>query len=339
MALERQLVQIRKKGGLDHIIKSKDGSRLQPMFYTASSQDRTKDGNLQGNWKGKTIIDTKHILSPMWDIDNSQWHWGGTNEDLAELVKKMKLTYPKGHPRAGQLIENLQVESDRLHNMSDDVFVHPDFYGKYAMMDGRLALDLNLPKDKFMYFCHKGSLLVEDKSSDKPMSNAVKAGIRYEITSPRKESQNKRKNLDKANDARLLLKNIGGDEEKMRSIALVMSLPGYSNKTEVDALYILLNDMAVENITPTPKYGGKTYQDRFTELANLTDEELKVTTDIIQAKKDGILRAKQGYYLFNGRNLDHIESDIQLIAYFRDPRNQDQYLELLELKEAEKSNK
>lgn len=330
---EQKIVQIRKKGGLDRIAIKKNGQKIQPMLFKSKTKSQKEEGELQGQYKGKTILDTRHFLAPMWDDMTNQWSWGGTHQDLSRLIKAMKLRYPKGNKMEGQIISNQENDADRLTNRNDEVFTHPDFYGKYFMESGRVGLDIGggNPKQEFMFLCYKGNSQTEDKSSDKLINSFIAAGTRYEIVSPNKETKMKKDSSDKEFQARMLLKAMDGDDPKMRAIATIMSIPGYSPRTEPDGLYLLLEELAAKNTEASKKFGGRTYQDRFIELASLPDGDLKVVKEVIDAKSFGILRARTGHYLFNGEVLDHIDNDIQLISFFKDGKNQDRYLELLDL--------
>src|SRR5687768_14631018 len=117
---ESKIIQIRKKGGIDRITVKKNGQTIQPLLYKSKSKNPKEDGDLQGIYKGKTILDTRHFMCPMWNDMKHQWSWGGSVQDLARLVKSMKLRYPKGHKMEGQIITTLENEADRLTNRADD---------------------------------------------------------------------------------------------------------------------------------------------------------------------------------------------------------------------------
>jgi hypothetical protein len=328
--MESNIVQLRKKGGIENIVKDKNGGKLRPMLYNTGTKDITVDGNLEGDYRGKTILDTRHFLSPMWNDMKKQWSFSGNEQDLVRLIDKMKLRYPKNHPDEGKIITATVDVHDRLTNRMDDVFNHPAFYGKYFMENGRIALDLGDPKQEFMYLCYKGDSSVQDLSSDKVVSKYFSAGSKYELISPKKENQRARKHADREVLAITLLGAMGSNEEKMRSIALIMGLPQYSSATDSAGLFILLKDRAVQNTSISAKY-GKSYQERFIELSEMSDEDLNVNGQVMHAKKKGIIRKRKDHYLFNGDRIDGVVSDIQLTQYFKDPKRQEEYIKLLDL--------
>lgn len=330
---EVRIVQIRKKGGLDSIVKEKNSkSKITPMLYHSKSRNPKEDGDLEGEYKGKTILDTKHFISPYWSDLKKRWSFHGSGQKLSELIDKMKLRYPQNHNQAGQIIKASENDAERLTNRFDDVFTHPDMYGKYFMQNGRVSLNLSDPRQEFLYLCFKGDPSVDDKASDEPVNKFIQAGSKYELVSPKKENQTKKRDTSRKVRAYGLLGAMENDEERMRAICTIMSLPQYSKSTDVSGLYVLLGDMAVENETFVAKF-NKTYQDRFIELAEMNDEDLNLNGKVFEARNRGLLRKRKGHYLLNGEKIDGVDDDIQLVKYFQNPKNQEHYLKLLDLLE------
>lgn len=220
------ITQIRRKGGLDKIKVNSHGTTLSPKLFNQTERKPGEDGQLEGDYRGRTFFNTKQFISPHWDDTKSQWCWGSNKEKLAELITKMKLRYPKGHPQAGSIIEVGNLDS-RLGHHSDPIFTHSSLYGRYYMENGRVSLNDSDPAQEFLYYCYKGNKFdVEDKSSDEIVSKFVRAGTKFEIISPRKENLRKKTDASKEVRAITLLASMDGDEERMRAIAEVMDLPG-----------------------------------------------------------------------------------------------------------------
>lgn len=330
---KRKIVQIRKKSGLDRITVSKQGGTLTPKLFHQEMKDPNADGVILGDYKGRTILDTKYGIAPHWNDLKKQWSWGASTEKLVQLINSMKLRYPKGHNKEGQFIKVLQGENvaDRLIHRADDVFNHSDLYGRYFMENGRVSLNLSNPKEEFLFYCYKGDHLVQDKSSDEPVSKFIVAGTKFELVSPKQENKKKKADAGKEIKAITLLAKMDGDEEKLRAVAEIMDLPTYSSATDVTGTFLLLKDMAAQNTTVSAKYNNKTYQDRFIEIASMKDEDLDINLHVLKGKRNGILRRRQDHYLFNGERLDGLKNDIHLVNYFRKPDNHEEYLKLLDL--------
>lgn len=328
-----KIVQIRKKGGLEGITVNKNGSKLSPKLFMQGTKDRNSDGTIDGDYKGKSILDTKHFLAPYWNDMKSQWAWGGTTEDLVRLIEKMKLRHPKNTPGEGTLIVAGKSPVDRLGNRHDDVFLHPELYGKYYMENGRASLALKDPKQEFLHLCYKGNDDVEDTSGDAPMSKYRKAGTRYQIVSPKQDRIKDKKSADKEVEAMVLLGAMNNDENRLRAVASIMQLPGYAPSTDLNGTFLVLMDLAVKNDKMAAKF-RKSYRERFLELAKMTDEELNTCSQVIDAKSRGFIRKRGSEgYLFNGERLTGIQEEVDLIKHFTDPNNQEDYLKLLDLLE------
>lgn len=321
-------VQLRRRGGL-HTIKSKAGVIL-PKIYHQTILDPNGDGAYVGDYRGQSILKTRQHICPTWEELTSQWSWSSTPQRLCELINKMRLRFPENHDRKGQLItcKDANEASEMLTYRRDPVFTHPDLYG-FFLEDARLTLNMKDPIQEFLFYCLKGSSIVHDKSDSREMSGFEAAGMQYDLVSPKDEVRRKMEDVQKETKAFVLFNAMANDEDKMRGIAEVMQLPGYSPKMDINALYVLMRDMAVTNLEISPKY-DKSYMDRFIELAETDSEQLSVQYDVIKAKRKMILVPRSGYYMFKGKKIENISNDVQLIGYFLDENNQDEYMELLE---------
>ena len=248
----------------------------------------------------------------------------------------MKLKYPHNHELSGKTIKGSTSDAERLGDIADPVFANPALYGKYYMENARVSLDLSDPRQEFLYRCYKGDSQTDDKSSDEAVSKYIAAGTKYEIVSPRKENVKAKQSADKEIEAIKLLAAMDSNEQKLRAIAVIMALPQYAPSTDVSGIFLLLKDTAAQNIMFSPKY-GKSYQDRFIELAQLSDDDLNINFQVASAKNKGFLRKRQGFYLFNGEKIDGIDSDLQLVNFFRNPKNQEEYMKLINLLDNERT--
>lgn len=327
---DRRIVVLRKKRGLDSILVNKNGARLEPKVFRQEDKDVNGAGEYVSDYRGKTFMDTKHFISPIWDTAKSQYSWAGNEQDLTRLIDAMKLRYPKWDERSGSIIraEDMKENMSRLTYKMDPVFNNPELYGKYYMENGRISLDLNDPRQEFLYLCYKKNSLVDDRGDEGVKSKYARAGSVYELVSPKKEVQRKKATAKKEVQAIILLNALEGDEDKMKMIAETMQLPGYSALTDANGLYVLLKEVAAQNDNYSPRY-RKTYQDRFIELAEMDDSDLNVTHQVMSAVNNGIIRKRKDYYIFDGEKIsvDHLN---MLIKHFLNPANQEEYLKLVE---------
>lgn len=326
------IIQIRKKSGLEKVVVSKNGAVLSPKEYSQDTMNPRYDGEYEGDYKGKTFYNTKQFISPTWDEMESKWCWAGSPEELSAIIEQMKLRYPKGHEKEGTIIPPGNPH-ERLTNIKDPVFNHPDLFSYYMEM-GRVSLRLSDPKQKFLAYCLKGNPAMEDLSEPDttPVSKYIKSGINYEIVSPSKENEKKKNTAKKEIEAVTVLGGMEGDEDKIRAICEIMELPGYGHNTDINAAFVLLKDQAAQNTTYQSKY-GTTYQNRFLELANMPTGELEVMHKIVRAKSMGLVRIMNGYAMFDGEKIEGIHNLKTLIKFFKDPGNQDFYIKLVDILE------
>lgn len=335
MAAEKQpqIVQLRRKKGLGNIVHSKNGDVLNIKLYSQEIKDRDKDGELVGDYSGTTFPGAKEGMSPTWIKAQNRWAWGGTIADLGELIGKMRLRYPKGHDKEGQFIKPGTEDElrDRLGYLQDEVFTHPDLYGKYFMVDGRFNFNTASAVEKFLMLCKKGDKLwVQDRGNEKSENKFIAAGARYELVSPRAQQKKRKEEVQEEVRAHTLLAALQGDEARLRAVATVLNLPGYGDDTDPDGIYIMLKDTMIGNLDTARKYGGKTNQRRFIEVAEMTNEELDRNSNVVQAIKLGIIRKREGHILVNGAKVDKIYDELGILNYFANPSNQEQYLEVLD---------
>jgi hypothetical protein len=327
---ENQIVQIRKKGGLDHIQVDKAG-RIRPEIYYQQYKDPDGDGIPQGVYREGMILDAKHFISPHWDDMKKRWPWGSTNEKLVELISKMKLKYGDDHKRAGEIIKPGDAE-DRLTNFYDDVFRHKEFYGTKYLQDSRGSFNFRDPKEEFLHYCYKGSTFTVDKSEDKLVSKYA-AGAKYELVSPKAESKRKVKSALKDVESKKFIGMLYSDDAKIRAICEAMDLANYRPRVDTEAAWLLLDEVS-QNTTKTSKYGGKTQQEMFLECCNMKDEELALLQKVVLAKKRGHLRKWTNYFTFDGDKI-HVKDHNGLVRYFKDPKNQEQLIKLIDLLESD----
>ena len=324
------IIQVRKKKGL-HTIKAGDkGGTITPKMYIAEAKDYNVDGVYVGDYRGQTILNTRQYFTTEFDPSLRRWSFSGDEKELNRLIDEMRLVYPKGYDKEGTIIRSTDREASfRLTDINDPVFNNPELYSKYYMEEARASLDDNDPKMKFISMCLRAHPFVEDRHAEKRISKYVATGTRMELVSPKSELARKKLDADKEIEAITLFSHLQTNEDKMKAVCIAMSLPGYGPKSEYSGMFLLLKD-AAQNSTFSKKY-NKTVQEKFIELCKLSDDDIQIISDVLKAKSMSIIRARVGHYLMQGKKLDGLDNDSQLINYFKDPNNQADYIKLKEL--------
>jgi len=323
-----QVIQIRKKGGLDSIQIDKAGHRIKPDLYYQKYKDPNSDGIPMGEYREGMILDAKQFMAPHWNPRKKRWDWGGDGKRLAFLIDKIKLKYENGHPAEGQFIKPGKDMEDHLTDFYDPVFRHSSFYGIQYMQDSRGKFDFADPRQEFMYWIYKGHEGTQDRSETK-VTSKYSPGIRYELISPAQESKEKVKSTLREVEAKKFVGVLYGDDSKIRAICEAMDLPTYRESVDTESAWLMLSD-ASENTERVSRYNGKTHQDMFLECCKMPNEDLDLLRKVIVANKRGHMRKWTDYYTFDGDKI-HVKNNVQLVAYFKDPKNQETLIKLMHL--------
>ena len=298
----KEITQIRKKRGLSSIVVSKGTNGREQLLKASEYEIEESDlgrpeatGTYVGESQQKMFPKAKQGVVPMKDRKTGFWLWGGTPQDFVETVSKLKgLLYPKWHSKAGQLIDlkSVTLEDERI-NPRSPIFGQDRFMSGYYVEADRKNLNPDNPYDVFMYYCIKGNSKVSDNTSNKPVSKYALANANYELISNRVTKKKKVDNFDLEVEAISLLANMKNNEQKLRAIAEIMKLPGYSRKTtDLNALYLLVGQKAAKAVEKASRFKNKTFQERFIELAKMDTEELNIRQKIFLAKRERILAQK-----------------------------------------------
>ncbi len=326
-----EIITLEKKGGLNKLRSvGKSASPLSPRLYTQKVKDPNAEGDFAGDYRGKTLPDSRHFLSPYWD--HNHWTWGSTPEKFNELFLKLELTYWKGHIKEGQPIPHKDF-NQRVKTRLDDVFMHPIFYGALHMENGHINLNTDDPIKEFLAYCYKGfNSRVEDKSSGNT-NKYITAGTTYLLKTSKFENKSKIEDLDKNLDAAVSLKNLKADEDRLRAICEIMEIPGYNINTSAEGAYLLLGD-AYNNISKLKKYDQRSPQERLLELVSEKSENLDLIRNILLAKNKGFIRLiKNKGMMVDGELIAGDFNQKKMIDFMLDPRNQHLYSKLIQFVE------
>lgn len=326
--MSKGTVILKKLGGLG-TIKSLKG---QPTEYYTNSKDRDKDGEYAGVYREKTLPNARHWLAPYWNDLKNQHCWGGTREQLDLIVDEVKFTFEKGHPRVGEVIKPSDVD---LFSIRDPFFSHSKWSLNKAMQGGRIMLNRDNPIEEFFHLSYKGNHMVVDRTEGETSLNAV-GGAKYELVNPKTAKARRAKDAKKEVDALKLL--AANSYQRQQLIAEIMDLKTYDvTDPDPDSLFVALKDEAAENTEISSRFGNKTWQDVFIDLADKkmhSNDDLEIMALVIRGKRLGILRQRGNYYQFNTGNnnlSDRIEgqlNDSQLINFFRKVDHQEHFLAL-----------
>lgn len=326
---KEQIVQLRKKAGLTELLRRSGGTT--PRLFRSKTKNLQEDGIPDGEYKGKQLLDTKRFLSINWDVTRNRFCFAGDERKLAELMEKLQLRYEKGHPKEGEVIPS-NTAGMQITMFKSPFFRHSAFKDKYFFEEGRSNLNLKDPVQEVLWLAHLDDPRVHNTSTTKRISKTQMAGMQIEAVTPSVESRKKVKSAERTAHAIGLLNNIQDDADRMHAIASIMALSAYHEGMESKPLFVLLMEAgALLEGEVSKKYGGKTAQARFIELAEMNPADLNVLSHVTNGIRTGIIRRISNGYMFNGIELEGINNEYVLGKYFLEPNNQAHFLELQSL--------
>lgn len=327
------LIQLRKRQGLGKLLKNAKakGNGLATLRLV-----ETKDGNETGNtsteaYKGKMILNTIQGVCPIYSTTARKYAFGGTEKDFARLVDAMALVYPDTHARRGEIIRSKEVKlSTEQVNMKSPVFSNKVFFTHFIEND-RLTLNLGDPTQEFLHFCLKGDDAIRDENSTKKYSKFATNKQQLELVSLSGDNKRQAKLIDAEMKATELFIGISDDFDKLRSIAGIMKLPGYSAKiADPNAAKTLMYQFYRDTEKKHKRFGGKTYQEYFVELCEMSDADRFVYETVAEGIRKGVVRVYNNHTQFKESRLDGIYTHNAIMHYFAEVDNREKFNELVD---------
>lgn len=323
--VNEEIVVIKKINRLDKI-------KVQPTLYNQKDYNPDEPGEVEGAYKGNTLLGSKRNVTPIYDTLKEQWAFEGTIQDLKRLQASLRFKDSNG--------QIIQVEEDVFTDMYHPFWSAKDLWTKKIMEDGSVALVMKNALDELLYRVQQGNSFT--KKADENQSTYVIAESNFEIISPKRETKIAADKVSDQMEALRLLDKMSLD--KMNAIAYLLDIPGYAEgEKDTDTLKALLYSSALTNVGPLNRYGSDvTYQSKFIELAKAKNDELNIMQKVQKAKMLGIISANgRTGYTFKGEKLDagQIRNDRDLMRFYLNPKNYDFLLEVEQLiKDAEDIN-
>ena len=272
-----------------------------------------------GDFDGVKFAESREDISPLY-IDR-KWQFAGDEATLKELVNQIKLTYQEGHPKAGELITEAN-----LNNEVDPFFSHPHWRdgARFTMIGSKHIISDDDPEFKFLLLCLKGGTRV---TTDEEIFEA--AGSKYRVV---KSNADRRSDVsDSLSEMEIASDILNLTPEKVGLISVILGLALEENILDTDSMKAnLLTNLKRKEKNPNGDvriFEGKTYKGLFADLKGNDLAELNKKANIKKAMNKNILRYRDGKYALKGSKID-VTTFSELVDYFKSEDGIDDYTKL-----------
>ena len=307
--------------------------KSRPAKYDASSEayarkDQSFDGAFVEDFQQNVIPGAVTGLAPFWN-DLKDTYWVEDKKLLEDIINNgpIRIRYPNDHPEwPGRLIKAEDVDP---RNFWDHFFQSEELKMK-RMESGSYTFELQKdPIDALLYYCYKNDprVLVKDGSE---ISKYVVGRAQYELIIPKQEMMEDKNTLKREMDALLHLNSMS--YEKQKHIANIMKLRlNDLDAPDPDALFLELGKAAKR--TDKVARWGMSYQDKFSSLSTMSNEDLMLSLDIKKALDLRVITVERKEYMLNSERLEGVRDEAELFHFFKRDTNSDKYKDLIFLLE------
>lgn len=318
---------LKKITGLQDIkFKSKPARYLtDPESHKRKSAD--VEGEFAEDFEDQVIGGAVTGLAPYWnDLHDTYWVQEpdeGNRPILKELVQNIKIRFPDKHPeKPGQVILFADVDPT---NFWDPFFQSVKLQDK-QMVGGNYVFQLQKdPIDVLLYYSYANDHRTLIQGSTEAVSKYVVGQAKYKLIIPSQEIADDKQDLLSEIKTLALVGNM--EFEKQKLIARIMKLRVTDYDTpDPDKLLV-----EVGTIAKSTKRSGKwdmTEQEKFIELATLSNEDLMIQVDITKGLEYRIITRERGDYFLNMEKMDAVIEENQLFTYFKADSNDKKYADL-----------
>lgn len=329
LKIDDRIIRIEMVGSLG-AVKGANGAIRPEEFLTNTSERNEKViGRGVGTYKGKTFPNVKTFFSPEWDNIRQRWYWEGSHTTLTRLVKSLNLRYGRKHPKHGEAIRVESLET-HLTNFKDPIFQNEELQGKYFVKAGVGSFQLSNPLHEFFYRNLRASRNFFDETLEDNVGKEIPMGVKWLLTGTKAKEVTNRVDVDKRLRATTLLGKLVADDQRLKAIAVLTRIPGFSTTTSANGTLALLEEqLRVYSDRKINALGGMTVIDSFLHYGEMPADQLQFEYNVSRAFKLGIIRPTVGGIKLQGKVIVGPSDQRTATNYFSEIENQEDYHTLI----------
>lgn len=265
--------------------------------HRIDGETHTKD---LGEYPDGVFLDSRQTFKPEYHIRDgwfSAFHSDGTlyiQDDFNKLIEPAQLTYPEGHPRAGEDITRCNM------NDPDDAFLNHKFWEQRAE-EGRLTIK---GKDNF-HGPITDMLRGMDEIGEGVGNSPTPGDILYDMQDPKVRANQEISRVNNTVDAYTKFGSMRDDPETMRQVLILLG-EGADDELSLSLQQTTLMTYVSDD---TGQELGQSKQQQFLKYASLTPPDRKVYLCIKAGIENQVIVDQGGMYVFRNLNLGSTMDD------------------------------
>lgn len=312
-----KIITVKAAKGINTLVSS-DGQPISATLYSQDKYDREGDGKFVSEYTNKPLPGSKKYFSTQWDALRKQWSWGADNITFKDIVNKLRLRFPKGHPREGEIIPVEDVERHKA-DFHDPIFHHPELIGKIFIQDGIGTLNLDIALEAFMYHANKSlrSVVDETTSDEKRINPIMRSSATMVFSNPSRISARNNKKTNTFLDAMSVILRNQTNADRLKIFAELFDIPGIDRNSELHEIVPTLTNYVKDFGENVQKGSGyESLNNALVAHDKMEDDELNHRYIIKLAKRKGHIRTSKDGFILLGQTIDGPKSMDEIYLYF-----------------------
>jgi hypothetical protein len=312
------LVTIKSARGINSLVAEEGKEPISPRLYKQKEKNRKEGGEFISEYNDLPFPSSKKFFCPMWDQMRKSWSWSADGTMFKKTVEELLLKYEGDHPQRGEFIKAGDVERHKK-DFNDPIFNHSNLLAKAFMVGGKGTLNMEIPLERFMYYCNNGRRSVVDENvvSFENVNPLVRTSATLVMSNPKRASIQKRKNTDTILGAMGAINDAKADVKRLRAYATLFSIPGLGPSSDANEIVNTLTEYVSEYGTEIQKGSGyNSLNEALIAHSKMDETELQMRYALALAKNRGLIKTSKDGFMLLGNMVTGPTSMDEIYKYF-----------------------